>query len=859
LLNKWHKITAESGFASSIKHNITHQIITTGNPVVSKVRKLSTEKMLAAKQEFDFLIREGICRPSNSPWSSPLHLVKRKDGRWRPCGDYRRLYAITRSNRYPIPLLHDFAHQLHGCQVFSTLDLTKAYHQLPIEPDDIPKTAICTPFGLFEFTRMTFGLCNAAQTFQRFINWVLRDLAFCFVYIDDVLIASKSEEEHLTHLEQIFQRFEENGLVINLEKCHFLKSELNFLGHLISSEGIKPASDKVAAINNFKRPENVKDLRRFLGMINFYRRFLPKAAKHQLLLNEYLKGNKKDGSKKINWDSNSIESFETVKKELCIATLLAFPDPLAKLALFVDASNTAIGAAIQQFVNNSWQPLAFFSVKLNSAQRKYSTYDRELLAIYQSIKYFRHNLEGRNFTIFTDHKPLIFAFRQNLDKASPRQFRHLDFISQFSTDIQHISGSHNVVADTLSRVDEIKCSPTLDFEAIAKAQLSDEVFKEFLKEKKFIFQKSPIFGSKIQIYCENSSNRLRPYIPKDFRYQVFKSVHDIAHPGIRSTNKLLTSKFFWPSINKDSNEWSRACLSCQKSKITRHVKNPPNLFEPVSKRFHVIHIDIVGPLPVSQGFRYCLSIIDRFTRWPEAIPLSNCTAETCAEAICREWIARFGVPRSIITDQGRQFESDLFRELAKIMGFKRNRTTAYHPQSNGFIERWHRTLKTTLLTYNCQSWSQALPFVLLGLRTAVREEFSATPAELVYGEPIRLPGDFLLESQKDCYQSEFINKLRELFSKLRPVPASNHSLDKSFKFKELDSCSHVFVRANFTKSLQHPYDGPYPVITRKTNYFTVKINNREVNISIERLKPCYITQNETISEKKSIKKVRFSL
>jgi transposase InsO family protein len=848
LLAKYSGVTASS--LPEPIHGVQHRIATAGSPVVSKFRRLDPERLAAARKEFDAMLEAGIVRRSDSGWSSPLHMVRKKDGGWRPCGDFRRLNLITAADKYPLPNMQDLSARLAGCRFFTKLDLQKGYLQVPVEPEDVPKTAVITPFGLFEFVRMPFGLKNAGMTFQRLMDSILNGLPFVFVYLDDILVASPCLESHRRHVAEVLSILSKSGLVINVGKCVFGRESVEFLGHRVSAAGVLPLADRVAAIRQFPPPTTVRELQSFLGLINFYRRFIRSAAQLLLPLTAVLKGGPA-GGKKLQWSEEMRRAFAAAKEAIADSCTLQHPLPGAQLSLATDASASHVGAVLQQrqHAAEPWQPLAFWSAKLSATQRGYSAFDRELLAIFLSIRHFRFMLEGRSFIVFTDHKPLLDSLGRISDPWSARQRRQLSYIAEFAATLRHIAGESNVVADTLSRppaaeaavVNSVAAaqarptsSPPVNVRDLAAAQAScpdcsKAVFSPVLRVMTVKLEDT-------NILVDVSSGVFRPLVPASFRRPIFDAVHSLAHAGERATRRMISSRYLWPGLAADVRRWCRDCVECAAAKVTRHHRGEVQPIAVPLLRFSHLHIDLVGPLPTSaEGYTHLFTIIDRSTRWCEAVPLRSTTADDCAAALISGWVARFGVPAVLTSDRGVQFSSAVWGSFTAKLGVQHAMTTAYHPQSNGMVERLHRRLKDALRArLATAAWPQHLPWVLLGLRSCPREDSGLSSAELVYGSPLTLPGVVVAGQERPA--EYFVELFHSRLSSFSPLPPQQRATGGGSR--RLCGARYVFVRAPpAAPGLTPAYRGPFRVVQSGEKVFKVQMGTRVEAVSVDRLKP----------------------
>ena len=653
-----------------------------------------------------------------TPYASCLHVVSRKNGKPRVCVDYRNLNATSVLEAYPIPHIQSMMDNLYGSKYFSVLDLKSAYFNVPIRKEDRHKTAIITKSGCYEFNYLPFGLKSAPATFMRFIHEVLYSQMpelrkNTEIYLDDILVHSPDEKSHEEILNKVCQCLSKFNLGINLSKCVLGQTTLNYLGFEVSEKGYSATEEKVQAINEYPLPLTLRQLHRFCGMINFYHKAIDGCSRLLKPLYDILRENRrKPKSHQINWTTHQKDTFQNIKDALSRKTILSFPIPYAPTYLATDASDNCIAATLFQFdrVNNARVPVAFFSKNLHKTQLNYSIFDKEILAIYSSIKHFQYMLEGRKFTILCDNQAVIKSVtKQNSSSFSSRVLRHLQFISQFSTDFEYVKSEENFVADALTRSGIALVSDlpdALDFDAIADKQKDDPEIRSLISKISSLQLKwLPLEKSKKSILCDVSQSEPRLILPSEFRKKAFDSIHFLNHAGIKSTNYMLKQKYFWPGLNKDVKQWVLQCHSCQNVKTKHHTQTPIHRYPPATQAFDELNLDLIGPLPPSRGYHYILTITDRFTKGNFAIAIPDAKSDTIATYFLNQYISMFGVPKIIVTDNASYFTSYSWSKFMSFLNVKHKFITPYHCQSNGMVERFNRYLRTALRCHdNTNAW-----------------------------------------------------------------------------------------------------------------------------------------------------------
>ena len=884
LLRKYPDLLKMSFEGEDPKHGVIHRISTIDEePIRAKVRRYppGSPKAVEGKKAIKELERLGILervdpsKPNN--WVSPLHFAVKPDGSLRPVGDFKVLNRKTVLDLFPLPNLRSFTQDIAGSRVFSKVDMTKAFHQIVIDKRDRHKCCITTPWGLFQFRRLAMGMQNSAQSFQRMVQDVLRDMPNVFVYLDDILVYSKTKKEHLETLEELFNRLNAAGLTLALDKCRFGVEKLSYLGYEVSASGISPIPKKVDAIQNFPVPVKQKQLLGFLGALNYYRASLPSLPPDKVHKKPRTPAQVLDPLYKLatcelprktkfedvwNASQNVQQAFQDAKVLLQNAVTLNFPDPSAPLALTTDASKIALGATLDQFIGGAWRPLGMWSKMLKPQQQNYSTYRRELMSIQLAMRHFNEDFNGRHLIIFSDHRPLVGSFSNNdLQSHDPLAQNAINEIAQFTSDLRFKSGKSIPIADWLSRPaqssnkgkdalssshqaapDRIPLSSdikyvspeetlaaleavalqTLSPSKIAGAQAVDRQVQSHVKgDHPAGVKVASVKLDGVDLVCEVSDgDNPRPMIPESLRSLVLNLFHHTDHAGQKETLRRTASEYYWPKLKNDVTWFVKSCHPCQLAKQARPVDPGIGDFPVPDRRFQFIHLDIVGPLPESFGHKYLLTIYDRCSRWIEAFALRRDTAEEVSDAFL-QYISRFGLPSVACSDNGNAFISNLFQDILKNFGVEVRFTPAYHAATNGAIERKHQDLKNALKAVLVQmgndhrdQWFRALPWVLLGQRVRFQPNLDASSAQLVLQMSPRIPGQLLGDPGPPLTNVQTRALLDQLY-KLADKPPVPTSGRRVFNdISETENATHVYIKVDTPLSLYPKWEGPYRILSR---------------------------------------------
>lgn len=664
-------------------------------------------------------------------FSNPLVPVKKANGKIRVCLDSRRVNTITKKDAYPMRNMSEIFHRLQKAKYFSVVDLKDAYFQIPLKESSRNYTAFRTPKGLFRFKVVPFGLKNAPFTMTRLMN---RAIGFdfepkVFIYLDDIIIISETFEEHLQLLKEVATRLQKAGLTISVEKSRFCRKQVRYLGYLLTEKGLNIESSKLEPILNYPRPKTVREVRRLMGLMGFYQKFIPRYSHLTAPITDLLKK-----SKKFKWSEAAEEALTQLKTVLTSAPVLGNPDYTRPFIIETDASQLAVGAALIQEFDEGKRIIGYFSKKLSSTQRKYSATERECLGVLLAVENFRHYIEGSTFTVITDAKSITWLFSLSAANANSRLLRWALKLQSYDFTLQYRKGKDNVLADCLSRIESIT-SVDQDY-----AKLKNQIIQDPVNFKQFMVK-----GDRVYKYMADTKRltdrrfEWKYYPPMQEREQIIRTIHEPAHLGYDKTLNSLKEKFYWPRMATETREYCRSCMACKTSKAT-NINTTPLMGS--QKKFcdhpwQLITLDYVGPFPPSGKSRNtCLLVLtDVFTKFVLIQPFRQATAATLVQFLEQAVFLLFGVPETILTDNGTQFTSKEFGNLLQHYGVKHWLTPSYHPQVNN-TERVNRVITTAIratIKGAHRNWSDNLQQIANAIRTSVHESTKYTPYFLTFG------------------------------------------------------------------------------------------------------------------------------
>jgi len=748
-------------------------------PQFGPIYSLSEVELQVLKEYIETNLEKGFIRPSSSPYGAPVLFVKKAHGRGlRLCVDYRALNSTTIKNRYPLPLASELFDRLRGAAVFTKVDLYSAFNLLRIALGDEWKTAFRTRYGHFEYLVMPFGLTNAPASFQAYINTVLREYLddFCLAYLDDVLIYSKSPEEHHSHVRRVLKKLLENGLYCNLDKCEFSVNVVNFLGYIISPAGISMEPERISTIVEWPVPKSVLDIQIFLGFCNFYRRFIKGYSRVALAITALLK----KSTEPFQWTPAAQAAFERLKFLFTHAPVLRHFDPSLPIYLYTDASGFATSAILCQYFEGRLHPIAFWSRKSTPAECNYDIHDREMLAIILAFVHWRHYLEGANHTVqvFTDHKNLeVFMSSKILNRRQARWAELLagyDFVlvhtpgpknpadgpsrrPDYSIDVEQPSGTllppssfmsifpdahvatiHEVQSVSLVNLNARYASlatftPAADLRTRLTSALSQDTLATSIDKKS---PQSPWSWEDGLLF-----RHLAIYVPESLRLEILRSHHDdplAGHSGIARTLDLLSRNYWFPSMSSYVKDYVSTCDSCSRGKSSRHLKHGELSPLPIpSGPWKGITCDFVVDLPVSHGFDSLLVFVDRFTKMTHLVPCNKTAdAPEFAKMFLDSVVRLHGLPDSLVSDRGSIFTSHFWKSLASLLGVQGRLSTSFHPQTDGQTERMNQTVEQYLriyCNYQQDNWCDNLPLAEFAYNNAFQSSIHCSPFYANYG------------------------------------------------------------------------------------------------------------------------------